>query len=243
MYTDSGFVKLDEIVCKAISDLQSTALTPYVWFLTYAIDAVRKLKYNIYPEYKEVKRTMPATKMLDYPGDMVGWLRIGYKDGDRIVAIVHDTSIVRDNERPQDDSSYIPDELYDRLRTGDVNRDDCMVYLHGHNTAGYFKDNKQKRRFEFSADVFADQVIIQYIGSCQDFNTEIEVPSIALDYIVSFIHYRAARFTLGAAHKETEASRRENQREAEELRAQISDLSYEGVVQAMQRSMTMSTKY
>jgi hypothetical protein len=188
-------------------------------------------------------KEMPANKMISYPSDMVGWLRIGVQDGDRIVALVNDTSILRSAKNPEDDQPYIPDELIERLRTHDVQPTDYMVYVHGHNTVGYFRDNTEKRRFEFSADVWADQIYIQYIGSCHAPNTETEVPTVAVDFIVSYIHYRNARFRLGASDKETEYTRREMQREASELRALISDLSYEGVVQAMQRAMTMATKY
>ncbi len=240
MYTDSRYTKIDMVVRKAIADLQLTTLHPYVWFLHYAIDALRKLNYNIYPTFKSVYKDMPDSKMIPYPSDMVGWLRIGWQSGDRIVAIVHDTTIVRKDE---DDRSYLPKEYRDSILEPDVRRKDYTQLVHGHNSSGYFNENEEKKRFEFSVDTSATEVIIQYVGSCVTPNTETEVPSVAVDFIVSYIHYRNTRFKRGAADKETEATRKEMQREASELRALLSDLTYSGILQAIQSNVTMSTKF
>lgn len=243
MYTDSRYTKLDEVVRKAIADLQLTTLHKYAWFLHYAIDGLRKLNYNIFPSFKSPVIDMPANKMIPYPRDMIGWVRIGWQLGDRIVAIVHDTTIVRDPENPEDDLPYIPKEYRNTILEPEIENRDYSTLVHAHNDSGYFNDNEEKRRFEFSIDTQATEVIIQYIGSCVTPNTETEVPSAAVDFLVSFIHYRNTRFRRGAADKETEATRFENQREAAELKAQLSDLSYEGVLQAIQGNVTMSSRY
>ena len=243
MHTDSGYCKLDEVVRKAIADLQLTTLHKYVFFLHYAIDGLRKLNYNIYPSFKSVVKDMPANKMIPYPRDQVGWIRLGWQLGDRIVAVVHDTTIVRSATNPEDDLPYIPKKYRNTALEPEIERKDYSTLVHGHNDSGYFNDNESKKRFEFSIDTQATEIIIEYVGSCVTPNTETEIPSAAVDFIVSYIHYRETRFKRGAAHAETEATRRENQREAAELKAQLSDLSYDGILQAIQANVSMSTKY
>ena len=240
-----GYVKLHDIVLEQLADEQRTTLHKYVWYLHYAISALNKLRMDVDQTAKTSKVEVDTKlKTVKYPEDMIGWIKLGVKQGDRIVGMVNDDSIFRE----ENDKTYVPRGTSYRLinyRDRNLYQSDEIVgwELHPDMFTGMFRDNKEKRRFEFNAS-FSDQyVYIEYIGSVFDPDTETDVPVGQVDYIKAYIHWRDAYFRYGARHRET-LFRKEELKEAESFyKARISDLSIEGILQALQINTTMSTKY
>jgi hypothetical protein len=239
-----GFVKLYDIIMEVLADEQRTTLHKFIWYLNYAIRGYNRLMMDVDGMAKTVCLPLEPSKVVPYPADMIGWLLLGVKVGDRIVAAIPDNRI----HREKGDERYVPRQAslrfvnyYDQLEG--YRRRDLWGLLHADNLVGFFKDNKDKKRFEFSADFRDDKVYLTYIGNCIDPDTETEVPVGAVDYLKAWIRYSDNRYVKGDADMETEARRISHLREDATYRTRISDLSADGILNALQSKTTMSTKY
>ena len=207
-----GYVKLYDIIMEALADEQRTTLHKFVWYLNYAIRGYNRLMMDVDQMAKTKCYKLEPSKVLPYPQDMIGWIMVGVKVGDKIVAAVPDNSIFRG-------------------------------VLHADNLVGRFRDNKEKKRFEFAADFRDDKVYVTYIGNCVEPDTETEVPAGAVDYLKAWIRYSDNRYVRGDADMETEARRISHLREDAVYKTRISDLTLEGMLNALQINTTMSTKF
>ena len=245
MIPEYGFVKMHDIILETLGLEQRTTLHKYVWYLHYAFKAFRHIRMDVDQMVKTVKIKLPENGIIHYPIDMVGWIKIGYKNGDRIVAATNDQSIFRESE---DDGRFIPRDgryrfvnFYDQ-REGYRMRNDLSGHLHAHNLVGYFSDNAPLKRFDLSAE-WKDDVYLEYIGSCFDPDTETEVHVGAADYIVGLIRYFDRKYRFGDSDRETEGRRIAQLRDEMQYKARISNVSLDGILRGMQTSTTMSTKY
>ena len=173
-----GYVKLYDIIMEALADEQRTTLHKFVWYLNYAIRGYNRLMMDVDQMAKTKCYKLEPSKVLPYPQDMIGWIMVGVKVGDKIVAAVPDNSIFRE----KNDQRYLPRaahfrfvNLYDQYEG--FRRRDLWGVLHADNLVGRFRDNKEKKRFEFAADFRDDKVYVTYIGNCVEPDTETEVPA------------------------------------------------------------------
>lgn len=234
-----------DVILMAIADSQTTTLHKFVWFLHYGINGLDQIYQELDSRMCQTRKLeLNAGKMVAYPDDMVGWLRLAFKQGDRLIGFGKDSSIYREDG----DKPYVPREAswrlnnyYDeRVNTGEL---DLRVFLKGHNSIGYFNDNMAKRRFEFSVDTFAQYVYLEYIGSAYTPNTETMVPAAAVDLLKAYILYKDVIARMGAKDNETLQRERLWKEERNVFLAKISDLSVEGILQGMTINTGMSNRF
>ena len=251
---EQGLVKIDKIVREALNDRGYTSLHKYPRYLMFALRMLRIL--NI--DYSQTIRTreIPVTKRktVPYPEDYIAYNKVGVKVGDRLWVLSPDNSITTHTPSKYDANKPFYEEAKNVASyrfynyypyTNGVNGsywDYIDVRGYAHNGIGYFKDVPECREFQLSSDFTGKTIIVEYIATNFEPDTETFVPVLAQDVFREYIHWQEDRFSPNVPLSQVMASDREFFSELGKFNMRMSDLSYDGILDAMRRNTTLAIK-
>lgn len=193
-----------------------------------------------------------AAKMIDFPIDYIGLIRIGKPDGDRVRLLMPSSKLARVDEN---DKSYVPHAADGRTRFNQATDywttqqyDSQLPYQgQGHNNIGYYYENISKRRIELSVDsIFntGDELFVEYVADgCGDLSNATEIYAPAVNMLKQWANYRWAFYKLGAAHRETQAQHHRFKEERDEYKAMTSNLSADTILAAINQTAHIGPKF
>ena len=243
------YTKLDNIIRSAIADKGYRTLHKYVPYLHWGIEGFNKWREDgSCIDLKVTKVPMTTRRTVDFPADMIGWNKIGVVSGSRILVFTADNSLsLNEADHGPSDSETAQgliewDDLYDfTFYTNIYTANEGSVSIVGHGDTHYFKPNYINKEFQFSSSLSKQEVYIEYVSSGFDPSTETLVPVQVKKLIKEYIFYRQSRFKHGANAGETRAALQDWLEELDDVRGAFSDLSYAGIIDAIDKKQTRIT--
>jgi hypothetical protein len=251
-----GMISIDQIVREAIADEKRNTLQLYPTFLHYALRMHRTLNIDYSEDIKTVKLPVSATKTVAYPDDYIAYSKLGVKIGDRMMCFVRDNTITFDKE-----DAYTPNgKFFDKAASfygnyyfynyaGDDDVDSFgnmanFVNVNGyaHNGVGYFKPNNECKEFQLSSEVNVKEVLLEYICNSNSPDSETFVNIMAADVIREYVHYQHSRFKKSAGVAQVRDDERKWLDALAKYNMRLSDVSFEGILDASRRSASLRPK-
>lgn len=239
---------IDSIVRSSLADNGYNTLHRYIQYLHWALRGLKEWNMDEAQDVRTVKLQMDNKKAVQFPDDCLGVSKIGVKVGDRIDLFVPDNSITFHHDLS--DMITQPNDPYASVVALDFLNNESSVNLAGpfntygfnHNRVGYFRIDFLNREIQFSSEVNTSYVIMEYLTSGFQYKSESVVNPVASNVIREFLRYSEARYSLGDAARETKERKQIYLEEIDLVRARMSDLSLEGILDANQRYFTQTVK-
>lgn len=244
-----SYNSIDSVVRSYIADQGKNTLHGYIRYMKWAMDGLKKWHLSGAYEDKTVLLKMDRKKSVTFPSDMVVWTKVGVKLGDRVAAFVNDKTIAKHHDNGDPNNRYNPYEQWPELDYSYqfLNYyNDQGIHLNvvgfgsGHNGVGYFTPNYRAKEFQFSSEVKGSNVYVEYKSSGFNPTSETLVSEVVDKLIRDYIRYQEGRFKFGDNSSETEARRITYLREQDEVLAQLSDISYEGILDVIRRTTSIN---
>jgi hypothetical protein len=249
-----GLVKIDTIVREALADKGYSSLHKYPRYLMFVLRMLRKLNIDYSETIKTKEIPITKRKTVPYPEDYIAYNKIGVKVGDRMWVLTRDNSITTHTSSKYDSNPPFYQEaknvasyrFYNYYPYVDGINSSYWDYVdvrgYAHNGVGYFTDVEDCREFQLSSDFTGSTVILEYIATNFDPDTETFIPVLAQDVFREYIHWQESRFSTNVSLSEVMANDREFWSELGRYNMRMSDLSYDGILDTMRRNTTLSIK-
>jgi hypothetical protein len=185
---------------------------------------------------------MDYKKAVQFPEDLVRVKRFGWADGDRIVEITPDQTIVLYHSHQEDAISGTINTAYPVVQPYTHNFDLQGNGIGnekgvGHNGIGYHRINYPAKEIQLSSDVSSERSIyLEYSSNGFNPKSKSTIPDVYSTVAENYIHWQWARFKLGDSASETEARRQAFWNEYDNILATQNRISYEGLVGSRARS-------
>lgn len=182
---------------------------------------------------------MDQKKAIQMPDGLLMPAKVGFQQGDRVVAFEIDNTINLNHEISQDglesptaNSSYdIAKFPYTRLVFNNFTTNEGENgFLEGmglgHNGVGYYRINWSTREIQFSSDIDADTIIyLEFYGNGFQPTTKSTVPDMMSKLGEDYIHWQEGRRKLGDAASETFARKKAYFDEYDDVMAKMNPIS------------------
>lgn len=250
-----GMVKIDTVIREALADKGYTSLHLYPKYLMYALRMLRKLNIDYSEDIKTVKLPISKRKTVSYPDDYIAYNKIGVKIGDRMRYFTRDNTITShtDNKYTANDAfykeannetnsvrffNYFPDSG----SNGSSYYDYIDIRGYAHNGIGYFTTVDNCKEFQLSSEITAKEVLLEYIATNYNPDSETYVPIIAQDVFREYIHWQSEYHKPNSPYNKIKMAEEEFWREKGNYKMRLSDLSYQGLLDAKRRNATLAVK-
>lgn len=250
MIFHKGYTTIDSIIREQIGDEGKNYLHDYVRYLSYALSELRNEMQDVVRDIKTIRADITRRKTLEFPNDYIGYSKVGVQVGDRVIAFVRDGSIAFkqatfDGSKPfarvfNSRPSSVVEFLNYTDSTGNLGS--LYGYGYGYNGVGYFDINDRQRELQFSSEVPTNCVYLEYITTGFNPNTETLVSAAQADLVKSGIEKRECKRKFGRNSGEYLQAKRDYAEVYYQLQGRLSDISYEGIIDATTRAYTQSPK-
>jgi hypothetical protein len=220
----------------------------------FALRMLRKLNIDYSETIKTKEIRVSKRKTVPYPEDYIAYNKIGVKVGDRMWVLTRDNSITTHTPSKYEANKPFYQEArnitsyrfynyypYNNGVNGSYH-DYVDVRGYGHNGVGYFTDVDSCREFQLSSDFTGSTVMLEYIATNFNPDTETFVPVLAQDAFREYIHWQESRFSPNVPLSQVMADDREFWSELGRYNMRMSDLSYDGILDTLRRNTTLSIK-
>lgn len=233
-------------------------------YIQWAKKGYRRLNEDTLQQIRTTKLPMNAYNAvdLDQIDDLVDWTKVGIQYGDKVwalgeegdIALYHNSDgcelIKNPHAVSMDDpitgtslDAYVPYFFYGYYGAGaplGIDGNGNIPFNFGPPYKGYFRVNKEKNQLQFSSDVTATEIYIEYVsdGTCCDGSTAID--SRCFDYLVLFTHYESIRNRRDVSAGEKDRMAAELFYEHNRLRKIINPITKEDLVNAVRKGYRMT---
>jgi hypothetical protein len=249
-----GLIKIDTIVREALADKNYSTLHNYPRYLLFALRMLRKLDIDFSETIKTRELPISVKKTVKYPEDYIAYNKVGIKVGDRLRLMTRDNTITSHTPSKYEANSPFYKEVNSTTSyrfynyypynngTGSSFYDYVDVRGYGHNGVGYFTPVDGCREFQISSEVTAKTIILEYIATNYNPDTETFVPILAQDVFREYIHWQDAMHKSNTPVSKIMSADQEFWSELGNYNMRMSDLSYSGIQDALRRNTTLSIK-
>lgn len=244
-----GYINLDNIVRSSLADKGHSTLHKYIPFLHWAFKGLEKLQEEgVNVDIKSTKNILDENNCLPFPEDMKAWCKIGVVVNGLVQVFVNNESLSLDASDHNASSSenlnrglftYDADNLNSLYTTNVYVATDKGIVLTTGAQKNSFRVNWPEKKFHIRRPV-TGKVYLEYVARVHNPSTATVVNEIAREYIEAYISYREARYTFGANNRETEARGQEWLEAQDDLRANFSNLTGDGILSALHASTRRS---
>lgn len=210
MSINSGYKELDYCVHSVMVDMQETSTINYPRYLKWAIDSYKELNLYQSTVIKTVELQIEDNMTIDFPDDYISYVAIGVNVNGKIWTLTQRSDMVLDrrddcpiaiseavqmsNQLP---SSQILAIVPYRYFFGGSYRGGQYVaeqyaYGGGWNYKGYFREDTEMKRFQFSSTFPKTTIILEYKATGFNCDGTVQIKSAAIPVIVSYIHWQRA---------------------------------------------------
>ena len=208
---------LTAVAQKVASDLEDFSGHKILTYINWAKAGWRGIQEEVMKEVKAVRLPMNSYNAIDLPDDCVDWTKVAIQVGDRLwvlgvaedIALAHETddcgNIIKNAAVPSFDEitnglnleSYIPfyfSNYYGSLPISGNYGEGLYGYYTGVPYKGYFRENRDKRQLQFTSNIQAPYIYLEYITDGSVCNGSTKVAPVAFDYLVQYVHYQRVKF-------------------------------------------------
>lgn len=198
---------LDYIVRNILVQLEESSLRRYQTYLQYAIRGMRELTLNSgNSQGLKIKHIpMLANKAINLPSDYVKYTKVGLCVNGRVITLGLDESLCLNENYSEcgdpleiamenlDNTDYFPFSFGFPF-SGYFQNNQYVNSLFGlgggFNSRGYFRVNNEMNQIQFTSNVPAGDVVIEYISDGLSESGDAIVPVEATEYLINFIHWK-----------------------------------------------------
>ncbi len=249
-----GWTNIDSIIRSYLLDNKQNTTHNYIVYLNYGLEAFFDFNMDQSRVIVTKKIKLDKVKSAAMPKDYVFWTRVGIRVGDRLVSFQRDSTLTtqRDNDlTPNKPFRTLLSQISDNNIEANSYRDSYTEFLaysdgfsmfgqtSGGNGTGYFVEHEVfggANRIQFSSDVPSTSIILEYVGTGFNPGAKTTVNSYAAKLIKMYIHYKVAQRKFGESHRETQARWIAYGDEIDVVKGRQSDLSYDGILDAISRT-------
>ncbi|MGC3945362.1 MAG: hypothetical protein QM762_12750 [Chryseolinea sp.] len=228
-------------------------------FLKWAFDAVRELHFDVLHEVHVDEFEMTPWKSLEFPCDMVGWSKIGFRCGDVVKVFTQDSGISKYFDKdskgvPQENKSGGCPDLADAGCSGDdiiFYSDDFFSTGYGHyygtacnyNHAGYFSVDWRNRVFNFRNTVNnVSKIYLEYITDGLNPTGKTVIHPYAFKAVQDFIHWKRKEYDDRFSESERDRAQKLYENEVEKVLMRNLTLSIEDIQEALRSGYRQTIK-
>lgn len=228
-------------------------------FLKWAFDAIREMNFDIHHEVHVGEFEMKPWKQLEFPCDMVGWSKVGFRCRDVVKVFTEDRSIPKiydkdENCTPQaHDMGSCPDLAEAGCSDTTLNffTDEIFRTGGGHyygsacnyNYRGYFDVDWRNRVFNFKKTVSqASTIYIEYITDGLNPTGKTVIHPYAFRAVQDFIHWKRKEYDDRFNEAERERAKRVYEDETEKVLMRNFTLSIQDIQEALRSGYRQTIK-
>lgn len=177
---NQGYTTLDQIVREACIESDDAGLHNYEKFMLWAMEGLQEMRIDDFQEIKSILVTTTPIATVPFPVDMVKWTKIGEVSGDRVKVFTINNSLMLNHKVDcgveQNNEKYRAKTYYDIAKENVELLDGYFFY--GYNSSGaiygygngvqgdgQFRENKERREFQFSSQYASKDIVLEYVST------------------------------------------------------------------------------
>lgn len=220
-------VTLDYIVKNVIASLEETTLRRYQTYLQYSIRGFREIGLFATTTTKIAYLPMLPNKAVDLPSDYTKYCKIGVVVNGRVILLGLDDSLVLNDSF---NSCGDPIEIAMGVANGTISDASLALYNFGFyfldhyhngqfvggmfglgggfNGRGYYRVNESANQIQFSSEVGATTIVLEYISDGLSPDGTASVPVQAVECLLAWTHWKRLEFKKGVTLGEKQDAER-----------------------------------
>lgn len=255
---NQGYITLDEVVTSWLAR-KKQPMHKYAFALSYAIDGVKELHYDVAGEVKTVVLPIDAnTKSVNFPADYSNYTKIGVCINGNLITLGLNPYMC--TEVKYDDCGDLTTFEGGNLKGMQYNVDaegepswggywfynaggNGAMYGHGGGFSkhGYYKEDREHRRFLFNSDIRASEIVLEYVTNGYTPGETTLVWEQAKDALIAYIEWIDCRYDPKTANY-AEVKKREYALARKQLALRVTSITMEEFVQMNRRNYKMTPK-
>lgn len=198
---------LDTVVRNVLVQMEESSLRRYQTLLQYAIRGLRELTLNAGNSQGLKIKHLPMlpNKAVNLPSDYVKYTKIGICVNGRVVVLGLDESLCLNNNYSEcgdplevamsniDNASYAPFSFGFPFAGYYQNNQYVNAVFGmggGFNSRGYFRINNDMNQIQFSSEVGALEIVLEYISDGMNPDGSAIIPIEAVEYLIAFVFWK-----------------------------------------------------
>lgn len=247
------YTTIDACVRSAIADKGYFTLHRYILYLHFALEGIYKAKRDsAFSSLKKIKLKVNSRNAIKWPDDYLCFKKVGLPIGNRLLTFVPDQSIslFEDDHKADGQANFtntgfplssamISDDMSFLEFTNLYLSNDLAMLRGGAGSylARHFRVNNEAREFQMDSTLVGlGSIFLEYVATGSKPCSQTIISHHAGLLTKEHIHYREARFKFGAAAAETRASEQDYLDALDESLAAQSDVSMNGILDALSQS-------
>ena len=227
MADTSRLCTLNKIVEEALA-LTGKPKEKHFLFFQMLTNGVRDLKLFHDKTLRRVLVDMDSNYIVDIPGDLLSFVRIGIPINGRLHTFTEDNELLA---IATTDPEYSWEDAVDEKST-------ISFGTRGGKNTDYFNIDWENSRIVFNSPSVRTEVILEYVSSGIDLTAETSIPVIAKMAMIAYIVWRDALYDSKIPYTQTELLKEDYEREIEKYR--MLGISIESIHDEIRRSFRQS---
>lgn len=249
-FTRSKFYTLLAIAYAVAKDLrQGTEQVEY--YLHLAIDGYREFNFDHSTEVKAVEVEMKPWKQIDWPGDMVDWVRVAFKCGNFLKILTQDSYIPKTHDKvgctpqenkacPSIDLATSEDLVSFTVWDGFLGYGKYYGQNLNYNYLGYFDVNNSERVINFKETAVGfDKVYLEYVSDGLDAGAMTVVNPYAYKLLKDYVKWQRKENDDRFSEAEKDRAERQYNKSVKKFRDRVVHMDPEDIKEALRSGWTM----
>lgn len=253
---NQGYITLDEVVTSWLAR-KKQPMHRYAHALSYAIDGLKELNFDVLAEIKTVVLPIDsATKSVNFPADYSNYTKVGVCVNGNLITLGLNPYMC--TEAMYDDCGNLDTFVGGNLKglqynvsEGEpewggywfYNYEGGAMFGHGGGFSrhGYYKEDREHRRFLFNSDIRASEIVLEYVTNGYRPGETTLIWEQAKDALIAWIEWIDCRYDAKTAQY-AELKKREFALARRNLGLRKTSITPEEFVQMNRRNYKMTPK-
>lgn len=249
------------------NDTGNFGTNKHLQYAKWALELYRQLDFSVLKVVKTVALPLNSYNALDYPADMVDWAKVGIQYGDKVyvlgtaddIALYHEKDDcgvpIKNIHHPSMDevvnglnvdnySQYsFQNWQYPNFPTPEFQDNSFYGYGTGIPYKGFFIENREKRQLQFSSNVNAKAIYLEYItdGSCN--NVDTVIPPLAYEYLRQAVHCRASERNPNVSQAQKDRDERLMEEARHNMVLLLSGINLKDIINHVRKGISLAPHY
>ena len=232
----------------------------HLQYCRWALELYRQLNFTVLKEVKTVALKLNAYNAIDYPDDMVGWAKVGVQYGDKVLALgtADDIALLQSEDDCENKilNTHYPslDEVSNGLTIGT-----CTFQGWQYNTTptgevastfigssvgipykGFFTDNKARKQLQFSSNVTAREIYLEYISDGSGACADTVVNPYTFEYLRLGVHWRRDANKKNVSGSEKDRNERLMEDARHQMVLHLADLDLRTIINHVRKGISLN---
>lgn len=234
----------------------------HLQYCRWALELYRQLNYKVLKQVKTVEVPLNAYNAIDYPSDMIVWSKVGVRYGDKVLAIgtAEDIALYHEKDECGEPikNRHFPsmDEVANGISLdsycsfhgfgggawpdGSIIDNSCVGYSVGIPYKGFFSDDKTKRQLQFSSNVVAKKIYLEYVHDLSCSGVDTVVNPLTYEYLRRGTYWRSIVNKKGVPNYDKEMAERLMEEARLDMVLQLSDINLKDIVNHVRKGISLN---